>query len=314
MSSPRISIVIAAYNAAATVSETLATVAGQTYRDFELIVVNDGSRDETPAILQSHARSWPWMSWVSQENSGVSAARERGIELARGEYVSFLDADDLWMPNKLEAQMAEFDRDETVALVCSDALDFWPDHDERMTLFQQKAPARGSVLRQLFSANFIYSSAVVVRKSALLAANGFNGGLKVNEDYDLWMRLAEQLKFGYVNQVLVRRRMLLSSLTRANQMACYEQDLKIIDHWVARRPDLFSEDSDQVQCRRALILARMGYYHLASRNFSQARDAYRRAMKLGQHDRATIARALAAFFPPAALLFWKTKAIARRSI
>src|SRR6266446_6383269 len=172
-STPRVSIVIAAYNAADTLPETLSSVAAQTFRDFELIVVDDGSRDSTPDVLDAHAGRWSWMIWTRQENAGVSAARERGIALARGEWIAFLDADDLWLPGKLNAQMVALAENPAVALNYTDAIDFLPDYDSSQTLFQQKRPARGIVIKELFSGNFINTSTVVVRKTALQAAGGF---------------------------------------------------------------------------------------------------------------------------------------------
>lgn len=300
---------VAAYNAASTLAQTLASVDAQTWRDFELIAVDDGSGDATAALLESAATTLPWLSWVRQANAGVAAARMHGIALSRGEYVAFLDADDLWEPGKLAAQMVLFERDPGVGFVYSDARDFHAHADARQTWFEQKKPARGRVLERLFEGNFALTSTVIVRARDLRELGGFDRAFKVNEDYDLWMKLAERVAFDYVDAVLVRRRVMASGLTQANQMACYRQDQAITESWAARRPDLFSADSPRVRRRRAVLYSRIGYQYLADRDFAAARDAYDQALRLGQNDPSTILRALASRVPMLARGFWAAKAL-----
>ncbi len=103
MSAPLISVIIPAYNAAPWLAATLNSVLGQTVRDFEILVIDDGSRDATPEIL---AQFGPPVRAISQQNAGVSASRNRGLAEARGHYVAFLDADDVWKPAKLDRQLA----------------------------------------------------------------------------------------------------------------------------------------------------------------------------------------------------------------
>lgn len=294
---PAVSVVIAAWNAATTLPETLASVANQTWRDFELIVVDDGSTDSTPDVLATHAAKWPWLQWHRQKNAGVAAARNRAVELARGEFIATLDADDLWLPEKLALQMQIFAENPSAAVVYADEIDFLPDCDASTTRFQDKPPARGSILRKLFMGNFISTSAAVVRKSAFEAVGGFNPEHRLNEDVDLFLRLAEQFKFDYVDKVLVRRRILPTSLMHANSLACQRRDLQIFDYWVNRRPDLFPEDSPQVRQRRGTVYARMGRTLLSGGDYRGSRQAYRQAIRLGQRDPEMLLRALAAHLP-----------------
>jgi glycosyltransferase involved in cell wall biosynthesis len=312
LSAPRVSVVIAAYNAASTLAETLASVEAQTFGDLEIVVIDDGSSDATPALLEARARTSSRLLWKRQPNAGVAAAREHAIALARGELIAFVDADDIWLPDKVAAEVALFDRDPAVAFVYCDAIDFFPTHDASRSWFAEKRPARGDVLCELFNGNFALTSTVMVRKAALLAVGGFDRALRVNEDFELWLRLAAEYRFDYVDAILVRRRILESGLTRANPMKCYLQDLAIIDAWVARRPDLFAASSGIVRRRRALILSRVGYQHLADRAFAAARRAYAEAYRLGQRDKATLFRLVAAHVPPLAYAFWSAKSLAKR--
>ncbi|HET9835684.1 MAG TPA: glycosyltransferase [Rhodanobacteraceae bacterium] len=306
---PVVSVVTPTYNAAATIAETVASVAAQSWREFEMIVVDDGSTDATPKLLAQLARRHPWISWCIQDNAGVAAARNTAIAMARGELIAFLDADDVWEPNKLALQIAAFERNPDVVFVYADERDFWPDRERSRTLFQQKQPARGKVLRALFErGNFILTSTAVVRKSALQAMNGFDPGRRINEDVDLWFRMAEQYEFDYVPQVLVRRRILAHSLMHSNTVNVWRSDLELIDRWVERRPDLFPPDSPWVRYRRALTWSRLANQLLHRRAFAESRHAFMQAMKYGRFDPRTLARGLAACAPATADLYWATKA------
>jgi glycosyltransferase involved in cell wall biosynthesis len=308
-----VSVVMPSYNSADTIVETIASVAAQSWREFEMIVVDDGSNDGTPALLAQQARRYPWISWCIQANAGPSVARNTAIALARGEFIAFLDADDIWMPNKLALQVAAFEHNPNAAFVYADERDFWPDRELPKTLFQQKRPARGNVLRALFNrGNFILTSTVMVRKSALQAVGGFDPGRRINEDVDLWFRMAEEYEFDYVPQVLVRRRLLTNSLMHSNTLKVWLSDLDLIDRWVERRPDLFPPDSPWVRRRRALTWSRLANTYLHHRAFAESRHAFRQAMRYGGYDVPTLARGLAACAPPTADLYWAGKAACLR--
>lgn len=304
---PRVTVVISTYNAAGTLAETLASVAAQTYRDFELVVVDDGSTDETPSLLARHEAMWPWLRWTRQANAGASAARMRAVGMARGEFIAFLDSDDLWLPDKLALQMAAFDRNQSTALVFTDERDFSEAGDAALSRFQQKPPARGRVLDSLFYGNYILNSTVMVRKDALLDAGGLNPSQRVHEGIDLWLRIAEQHDFDYVDKVLVRYRVRTDSISHADLLACQRRDLEIMDYWMARRPDLFAAGSPRIRQRRAGIFERMGRTLLSRGDYRGSRMAYRQAIRLGQRDLGVLFRAAAAHLPPLAKIVRRVK-------
>lgn len=312
MTEPLVSIIVPAYNAAETLRDTLGSVAAQTFRDFELIAVDDGSVDATPAVLAGCARQWPWLKHVRQANAGVAAARNAAIAESRGRYVALLDADDIWKPDKLALQMAVFADKPEVAFVFADHVEVRDGVASPRSMFEQRAPARGWILPRLFMNSFIQTSTAVIRKDALLAVGGFNAAQRLNEDIDLWYRLAEVYPFDYVDKVLVERRLVSTSLMHTFPHECLARDFELIDYWVARRPDLFPEDSECVRRGRALTHARIGARHLFDRKFAAARRSYRTALAMGQRDPSTLVHALAAHVPPIAHAFWTLRALRQR--
>jgi len=288
--------VIPAYNAAPFIEGAIESVYAQTHQHFELIVVDDGSTDATGKILDEYART-RGLVHLHKPNGGVASARQFGIDHARHELVAFLDADDVWLPDKLDIQLDALRREPGAALVFTDMIDVVDDTDAPATLFERKVAATGYVLEELFTRNFIATPTVLVRRSALAAVGGFNTSLRVNEDFDLWLRLAENFRFACVNKVLVRRRIRSDSLTRSAELSCYEQDLRIIDDWSKRRPDLFGESMPLVRHRRGLIHGRIGGYYLRAGEAQVARRHLLTAVRLGRRDLRTLAYAAASLTP-----------------
>jgi glycosyltransferase involved in cell wall biosynthesis len=304
---PHVSVIVAAYNAAQTLDEALASVADQTYKDFELIVVDDGSTDATPELLAKYAATWPWMTWFRQENTGPAMARNHALARARGDLIAFQDADDIWLPEKLAEQIPLLDQNPAIDLVFADSTFFPPNPASPATLFQQKPPQRGRVLQKLLMGCFVLLGTVLVRKSVVVEAGGFAPEQVPFSDVDLILRLAEHHDFDYVDKVLLRWRMRPDSMSHRDPLANQIRDLEMFDHWVARRPDLFPPNAPEVKDHRAKVYARMGRTLLARRDWKGSRRAYRRAIALGEHGRDVLARAFAAHVPAVAMLFWFVK-------
>lgn len=209
MGSPAlVSVVIPAYNAAATLSETVESLLAQTHTAWEAIIVDDGSRDETPAIAAEYARRDPRIRLVRQDNAGVGAARNRGIAEARGAFIAPLDADDIWLPQKLEKQLALLQSRGEEWGFCS----AWSESiNERGEVFKplKRWPMEGRVLRALIYRNMVGNASVpLFRASALRKVGGYRtraeqGGAQGCEDWDLTLRVAEHFLMGEVPDYLV---------------------------------------------------------------------------------------------------------------
>lgn len=200
---PRVSIVIPAFNAAAFIAKTLETVRAQTCRDWELIVVDDGSMDATAAAVTSfmERHGMPGRC-LRQANKGIAGARNAGVAAATGTYVAFLDHDDIWYPRKLQAVLAVFERYPDVGVVC---------HDEHVTqqgrvvsTNRSRAYPRNLHRSLLLNGNCLSPSATVVRRALLLETGGFNesADLHTVEDYDLWIRLSRITRCYRLEEVL----------------------------------------------------------------------------------------------------------------
>jgi len=200
---PKVSVIIPTYNCARYVPEAVESVLHQTYQDYEVIVVDDGSTDNTEKVLQKYRDK---IRYIKQKNSGVAAARNTGIREAHGEWVAFLDADDLWLPLKLKIQMEFSDRHPDVDFIYGDASSFNSNGVLTKSMFSERQPHEGNVIKNLLSENFIPILSVIARKKCFEKAGFFKEGMKYSEDYEMWLRVAKFFKFGYITEVVVSYR------------------------------------------------------------------------------------------------------------
>jgi glycosyltransferase involved in cell wall biosynthesis len=286
-----ISVIIPAFNAEDYIEEALTSVFSQTYKNFEVIVINDGSTDKTKNIVMNISKT--------KRLEGVSAARQLGIKHSLGKFIAFLDADDLWHHEKLAKQLMLFDKNSNAGLVYTDMVNFCESGKEKTTLFQQKRPAKGFVLNKLFYGNFVPTPTVLVRKEAVEKCSGFNPHIKINEDVDLFLRLSEFIQFDFVNEVLVFRRMHKRSLIHSYPEKIHQQDLEIIKYWSQRRPDYFDPKLRAVRRRKGKIHFRLGEAFLNKSCFNQSRSEFISALKEGYFNGTVLFKLICSIFPQA---------------
>lgn len=201
-----ISIVMPVFNAEQWLPETLASVARQTNRDWELIAVDDGSTDDSAAVLRAFANQHPGhVTVLSQPHQGRSSARNTGIELARGDLIALLDADDVWAEDKLAVQVSWLaDHPECIACTCTFTNVPRPSERSFRTLafdWSQDTLLRWALLEGFGPG---LCSTLVIRREALQQSGGFTVGLDVGEDVDLALRLIDIGRIGNVDEVLMR--------------------------------------------------------------------------------------------------------------
>jgi glycosyltransferase involved in cell wall biosynthesis len=187
-----ISVIIPAYNAEKTIRETIESVLNQTIQDFEIVVINDGSQDSTLEIVSSIQD--PRLKVFSYPNAKQAASRNRGFAHSIGEYISFLDADDLWTPDKLEAQLKALQDNPQVAVAYS-----WSHCIDEKGKFLREAShstSSGDVYAKLLLCDFLDNgSNPLIRRQALIEVGGFDESLPPAEDWDMWLRLAARYHF-----------------------------------------------------------------------------------------------------------------------
>ncbi|CAD0226083.1 glycosyltransferase [Planktothrix agardhii 1806] len=230
---PKISVIIPVYNGEKTIQKTIESVLQQTWQDFELIVINDGSQDATLEILSSIQD--PRLRILSYSNAGLASSRNRGITEATGEYISFLDADDLWTPDKLEAQFQALEEHPEAAVAYS-----WTDYIDQSSQFLHSGrhiTINGNVYQHLLVNNFLENgSNPLIRKQALNQVGGFDSSINSVADWDMWLRLAAGYQFVAVPlpQILYR----VSARSMSSQIKNQEREcLKVIEKAFKSAPE-----------------------------------------------------------------------------
>jgi GT2 family glycosyltransferase len=198
---PLISVVIPTYNRASLLLEAVDSVLNQTFKGFELIVIDDGSVDETREALKAYTGR---LTYCYQDHRGVSAARNQGLRLARGQWFAFLDSDDLWLPEKLAVQLDFFSRNQG-ALVCQTE-EIWLRNGRRVNPRKKHQKYSGDVFAPSLDLCLISPSAVMIRRELLNCVGDFDETFPACEDYDLWLRIAAQCPVYLIDRPLTIKR------------------------------------------------------------------------------------------------------------
>jgi glycosyltransferase involved in cell wall biosynthesis len=213
---PLVSVIIPAYNRYNMLCEAVGSVLCQTFKDFELIVVDDGSTDRTARVgdnglnamrgaQDSPAVAPGSFSFLRLEHTGMpGAGRNRGAEAARGRYIAFLDSDDLWMPRKLELQVALMEEDSKYRI--SHTRELWLRNGKTISQTSQKHTRCGRLFNDSLVKCIIGPSTVMMERALFLENNGFREDLEIAEDYELWLKITSNNPVGYIDQPLTIKR------------------------------------------------------------------------------------------------------------
>ncbi|MGO9273601.1 MAG: glycosyltransferase family 2 protein [Terriglobia bacterium] len=298
-SNPKVSVVIPAYNAARWIAGTLDSVLAQTFRNFEVIVVDDGSSDETPQVVAGYGSR---VRYLRKENGGAASARNVGIHASGGPYIAFLDADDLWLPEKLQLQMDLFSRHPDLAWVYSDAMVFDGEAGQELhkyTISDVTKLCTGDVLRALLLFNFIASPTPVIRRDVFDAVGYFNEAslMRGLEDWDMWLRIAAKYQVRSVDRPLARYRLHATSTTGAMDLAdAFRTKCMIIESAVARDARRLS---DLRECALASVCVGMAGPMVRRGDRRGARRMLGRAVRLFPWDVRILLYWLHALLPTA---------------
>jgi glycosyltransferase involved in cell wall biosynthesis len=287
---PRVTVIMPAYNRERFIREAIESILAQTFTDLELLVVDDGSTDGTGAIVGAIAD--PRVRQIHQPHRGISAAMNRGLAEARGEYVARLDSDDVWLPDMLATQVAVLDERPEVGVVYARAQGM--EEDGRITQHVWGIAPRfpDDSLRSLVQGDCTSNITAVARRACVARAGGFDETLPTNEDWDLWLRVARHCAFAFTDRVLARFRWHAGSITSRDSpffRQTLEERTAVLDK-LFRDPDL----PPAIRAMRAdayrNVHLGVGLRWLGERAYKPALCAFGRALGCGANPFATAVR------------------------
>lgn len=290
-----VSVIIPAYNAEKSITDTLDTVFAQTYRPIETIIVDDGSTDRTAETIEEYQTSKTNrtnrtnLTYIHQQNSGPSKARNTGIKAAKGEYIAFLDADDLWTKNKLEKQIKLFKQDPRIDVVFTDTkvTRFKNNKIQENIMFQKNRLNKEffghnfiviNPLEKLLKINFMLTPSVVAKKSCFKNSIFFNEKRRYAEDWELWLKMSVYFTFGYVNEVCVHVKDEGDGLS-ANGSGMILSMIEVLESFIKKNDsDKCSKDKFHIKHLKDTYKW-AGYHFMLKGNTKLARELYRKSLK-----------------------------------
>ena len=321
-----VSVVIPTYNCASFLREAIQSVQSQDYKNTEIIVVDDGSTDNTDEVLKPFLDT---ITVIKQTNQGVSSARNNGISHAQGDFIAFLDADDFWHPGKLSLQMKFLSENPDIAGVFSDfgladetgnitdtsyIKDNYPIFSTyNLTwedLFSRKIQLcietdpnsiidaySGNIFQSLFLGNYISTDSLVLKRSILSKSCLFNPERKTQEDYELWLKIAKNNELGYIDKPLLYYRRREGQLTgQENSTEINQVSLEIIEN-IALGASGLLPDKKLVAARLRDKYWNLALNYLGSNQKRAARKCLRKSLSYNYLDKKTLSLYLWSFLP-----------------
>lgn len=280
-----VTVVIPAFNCADYIGATIESVNAQSFQPAEVIVVDDGSTDVTAEVI----KKFPTVRYIRQSNGGPSRARNRGIQEAVGEYIAFLDSDDLWPPDKLRDQVAALESRPEAGLVFGDMRCFADSGQAEPSMFERYGfgaqyfghPQRVvDAVPKLLAMNFIPTGTVMARKQTLVEAGLFDERQRLVEDWDLWLRVALRCPIAYSTKVWKLKRLHSNNLSRDTE-AMSKAALHVLEKFQAGNRDELERRGIDVGRHLREGYKNLGYFYLRRSSLGPARAWFYRSLALG---------------------------------
>jgi glycosyltransferase involved in cell wall biosynthesis len=253
-----VSVIIPAFNAANTIIRAIDSVREQNVGPIEIIVIDDGSADKTVDVVRNNIADGENIQVLRmQQNSGVSAARNTGIRVAQGKYLAFLDADDIWLPVKLQKQIARMEQDPTITLVSCNSRLISESGVPLKEGHRNRPPVEGTdAWKTLLVYNFIPTPTVLTRTAVVKALGGFDVSLAVGEDLDLWIKLGIQGRIAILPDILINYYDLAGSLMKRHSDRTATIVLPMLEkHIAAQRQQLTRQEIRTIRGQRSFQMA-----------------------------------------------------------
>jgi glycosyltransferase involved in cell wall biosynthesis len=230
----KVSVIIPAYNKSDYTCRAIDSVLRQTYQDIEIIVVDDGSTDDTQVRLKTYL---PRIQYIRKDNGGACSARNVGIRSAKGKYIALLDCDDLYLPNKIEESVKFLEANPSVGFVHTMAYLIGRDDSVETIYARPEARENGWIAHRLIFGNFICNSTVLTRRSCLDDVGLFDETIFTPADWDLWLRLAEHYKAAYIDIPLTKYRVTDNYIFHKLELSQKEEAV-VIERYFQRNPSI----------------------------------------------------------------------------
>ena len=294
---PAVSIIIPVYNAEKYLAETLESVLAQTFQDFEIILVDDGSTDGTSEIIDKFSDR---AICLKNDHRGPASSRNLGLEAARGSLVAFLDADDLWLPTKLEKQVAVMRAQPQYGLITCDASMFCESGVIATSSKAQQPIATGYVLRQLLLSNWVGTSCAMVRRECFEKVGRFDHETFVwGEDWMMWLKIAAEYPVYFLDEPLVQYRVHAKSYSRVTADKHF-QDLLYNLEKLEKEPS-FASRLHLTREAKYRLCCRAAWEDMQHLRFPRARERFRQAINFKWHGLKAWLLLAVALLPPTIL-------------
>lgn len=274
---PKVSIIIPTYNNAHYLPDAVDSAMAQTYTDYEIIIIDDGSTDDTKQVVVPYLEKvGSRLKYIYQKNKGLAAARNTAINHAAGEYIALLDADDKWCKDRLEETVQAIERDEKIGVVHANIMRFSDGEGNLGVPDRSMEKLSGSILKEIFLRKTnIACPTVLFRKKCCDEVGGFDENLARLgcEDRELWLRIAEKYEFFYIDKVLARYRINPASMSR-NKEKMMKARLYVVDKVCAKKK--YGNLKREALGR---IYKDLGDEYLGERSFKDAKRAYGQALR-----------------------------------
>lgn len=236
-----VSVIIPAYNSSKTILRALHSVTNQSISPLEIIVVDDGSNDNTQILV---AENYPHIRLIAQENAGAAAARNTGAAIASGNLIAFLDSDDFWHSKKLEYQISVFERFSEIG-ICSTLCQFLTEspelnYQEKSQLPLEECQYKMIPFQKIFNSPYFGTPSVMMRKSLFQQVGGFDNSLETAEDVDLWLRASYHSQYLFIENPLTYVVGQEISLSNSALRSPFEAHIKVMDRFITQYPISFN--------------------------------------------------------------------------
>jgi len=284
-----ISIITPTFNRFDFIRDAIESVLTQTISNWELLIIDDGSTDDTKTVVASYL-SDPRINYFFQDNQGQATARNNGLMHSKGQYICFLDSDNLWKPKKLEIQYESMVSNNNIDVVYGDG-ETINESGEVISTANMKRYS-GNITEQLLRDNFVSFNTAMVRTACIKGIGGFDNSVRFGDDYDLWLRLSAESRFLYIPEVFEQYRVMSDQIS-SNKEARFSSNKTTVERFLSKNPGIVSQRA--IKIGYSAFYVRRGRYRLGQRRYLMAMQDFLKALRYTPFG-VNVWRALAKWF------------------